>query len=601
MKLEKIKLIIWDLDDTFWKGTLSEGSITPIPRNVKLIKQLSDIGIINSINSKNDLTQVERELIKLKVREYFVFLSINWDAKGMRVKNQIDNMQLRAQNVLFIDDNLSNIEEVKFYNSGIMTAIPSDLNILADLVSKSKKKDKEHKRLKQYKILEKKYVEKINYLSNEEFLFNSSITVIIKNDCINKIDRIHTMVMRTNQLNYTKVRLTFESLRLILNDTSYNCGYVSVRDRFGNYGIIGFFACKNNKLEHFLFSCRILGMGIEQYVYSFLNYPKIEICGEVASNLKKNYIPPWVNNKKNIRVKDSKHNSNEVKVLFKGPCDLQQIFSYIEDTNTIDCEFSFISPKSGVSIEQYNHTYHIAQAVTLSPDKKLKIIRELPFSDPKLFSDKIFKKDYDIIFLSMLTDGNLGVYERKNSGEFIAFGEYYYSLTDKNNWNDYINGNIFNANCKFSIASLEDFSDKYNYIGRISIPEMINNLKIIRENINPNTLLVLMLGVEKPYLKNEKISYKGRNCIHKEINNAIREFAVHYNNIELLDFNNYVKKQEDFYNNINHFIKPVYYNVTKDIINIINSRSNKILNYKGKYKVFYDYLKQIIKKIFRKV
>ena len=28
-----VKLVIWDLDDTFWSGTLAEGEITPLPEN----------------------------------------------------------------------------------------------------------------------------------------------------------------------------------------------------------------------------------------------------------------------------------------------------------------------------------------------------------------------------------------------------------------------------------------------------------------------------------------------------------------------------------------------------------------------------------------
>ena len=50
----KIKLVIWDLDDTFWKGTLSEGPIVSIAENIQLVRDLTDRGIVNSICSKND-------------------------------------------------------------------------------------------------------------------------------------------------------------------------------------------------------------------------------------------------------------------------------------------------------------------------------------------------------------------------------------------------------------------------------------------------------------------------------------------------------------------------------------------------------------------
>jgi FkbH-like protein len=601
INLSDIKLVIWDLDDTFWEGTLSEGEITPINENIELIKNLADIGIINSVNSKNNLNDVEKKLLELGVRDYFVFLSVNWSAKGQRIKDQIEAMQLRAPNVLFIDDNHLNIEEVRYFNPSIITETPENLHSLYEAAKVAEKKDKKHKRLKQYQLLETKFVEKSQFSSNEEFLYNSRIKVTISNDCINELDRIHDMIIRTNQLNYTKKRSSKLELKEILLDSSFNCGYISVSDRFGGYGIVGFYAIKDMKFEHFLFSCRTLGMGIEQYVYSVLNYPVIEVNGEVISELKQNYVPGWINSNtiENELELDTKFSANEAKVLFKGPCDLEQIFSYIEETNGIDCEFTYTNQR-GISIEQHNHTYHVVEAITMEEEQKLKLINELPFSDSNMFSDKIYRGNHNIVFLSMLTDGNLGVYRRKESGEKVAFGEYYYPLTDQRNWDGYINGTIFNANCKFSLEDLTEFSRKYEFLGRISVNQTIENLKIIRGKLNQNTLLVLMIGVEIPYEDNNNPSYSVRHIIHQDMNDAIRKFAKSTENVKIIDFNNYISGQESFYNNINHFIKPVYYDIAKDIIKIINSNTDIEARQETMLKLRYDYLKQKVKKLIKK-
>ena len=50
--MEKIKLVIWDLDDTFWNGVLSEDKVTFNERNIEIVKTLTDRGIVNSICSK---------------------------------------------------------------------------------------------------------------------------------------------------------------------------------------------------------------------------------------------------------------------------------------------------------------------------------------------------------------------------------------------------------------------------------------------------------------------------------------------------------------------------------------------------------------------
>ncbi|MDO5760956.1 MAG: FkbH domain-containing protein, partial [Bacteroidota bacterium] len=79
MDFTKVKLIIWDLDETFWQGTLSEGKVTLPEKNKNLIFQLTDIGIVNSICSKNYEDQVLVELDKYGLSDYFVFKSVNWE------------------------------------------------------------------------------------------------------------------------------------------------------------------------------------------------------------------------------------------------------------------------------------------------------------------------------------------------------------------------------------------------------------------------------------------------------------------------------------------------------------------------------------------
>ena len=61
LDISKIKLVVWDLDDTFWSGTISEGEIKPSADNIQLVRDLTDCGIINSICSKNDFEVVKAE------------------------------------------------------------------------------------------------------------------------------------------------------------------------------------------------------------------------------------------------------------------------------------------------------------------------------------------------------------------------------------------------------------------------------------------------------------------------------------------------------------------------------------------------------------
>ena len=564
----KIKIVIWDLDETFWEGIFSEGPITPTPENIQLVKDLTDIGIVNSVCSRNDKEPTEKKLDELGVGDYFVFNSIDWNPKGQKINKTLKDMGLRAENTLFIDDNHLNLEEAKFFNEDIMVAMPDEIAGLIEWCSKQEKKDLNHKRLNQYKILEEKAKERESIGSNEEFLLSSNIKVDIKNDCENEIDRLSEMIMRTNQLNFTKNRMEKDELVSLLKEDGVDAGYVSAKDRFGDYGIIGMYVVKDNELVHFLFSCRTIGMGIEQYVYAKLGHPKLEVVGTVIGEVDDSDAPAWIN-QEGKEEDQGKEKADGAKVLIKGPCDLKALFSYIDLGKNSDSEFTFINER-GVSDEQINHTTHIVEAKTLSKEQKDMLYNELPFADKEMYSDLIYKKDYDVVFISILNEANLGLYKRKDTGELVAFTENVFPITDKDNWDGYIDGKLWTGGCKFTKEFLEEFANKYEFLGRITVEDFTKNLEFIRSNISDSTLLVIMLGSETQFEQNEFAAYKDREKMHKEYNDAAREFTKDKENTTVLDVNDYITGQESFYKNINHFIPKIYYQMAQDMIKLIN-------------------------------
>src|SRR5205814_6130748 len=119
---EPVRLVIWDLDETFWKGTLTEGGITFSPENRDVVIALTERGIISTICSKNDLEPVRDILKQHDVWDYFVFPSVNWEPKGPRLQALIEAIQLRAETVMLIDDNPMNRNEALFFVPGIQVA-----------------------------------------------------------------------------------------------------------------------------------------------------------------------------------------------------------------------------------------------------------------------------------------------------------------------------------------------------------------------------------------------------------------------------------------------------------------------------------------------
>jgi len=414
----KVKLVIWDLDDTFWRGTLAEGeTVFPVEANLEIVRALSRRGIVNSICSKNDHGLAKATLLEMGIWEHFIFPSISFNPKGAAVAGLIEAAALRAENVLFIDDNPSNLEEVKFYNPGIMTAAPEEiLESLLDHPSCAGKPDPELSRLKQYQNLQRKFEERsVTTLSNEEFLRASGIRVEIDYDVDANFDRVVELINRTNQLNYTKKRLetpeALEEFRTQLSSFGYYAGCVRAVDRYGDYGLIGFFLGirrpRKKFLIHFVFSCRTMNMGIEQYVYESLGSPEIEIAEPVSYGLATDGQIDWINTESSAEENGGAARDNRLVLL--GGCDLLQLASYCSSNR-----LEFVNgAKEGMKIRYDDPSFILADRELI---RTCETLREFPwwtYEDALRFDEGVARAD---ILLVSLWPGMNGDYCRLPNG-----------------------------------------------------------------------------------------------------------------------------------------------------------------------------------------
>lgn len=541
--ISKIKLIIWDLDDTLWQGTLSEGGAVLPNEHRQLIIDLTDSGIINSICSKNEYEPTIAELKEFGIEEYFVFASINWENKGPRIKNIIDQMALRPINVLFIDDNTFNLQEAKHYLPELQIATPDCISGIIEQVKLLDKKDATHRRLKQYKVLEEKVQAAESYDSNEAFLYASNIRVTIHQNCVDIIERLHELILRSNQLNFTKKRISLEELSAIIVNPEYECGYVSVTDNFGDYGVVGFYAKTDNRLDHFVFSCRTMGQMIEQYVYALLGFPKLEVVGEVRTQLNTTDCPAWINQTNRESHVISAQNTISCKILLKGPCDLSNSQSYIHADDIVS-EFTYVKENTGQVIDAYNHSVHIRGLHEYSADINQQLIDDCSFVDPDMLSGSFFTGDYDVIFLSSLIESTIPIYKKKNTNILVAYNDFYQKASP-------------------------DFFDKYEYVGMTTSEQYENFLVDCLSWLPQKTTLCIILGVTTPILGETDILYH-----HKEINSVVKKMAAHNNRLKYIDVNDFVKTSKDVTDNINHYQTRVYYEIAQAMISVINETTN---------------------------
>ena len=560
--MEKIKNVIWDMDDTFWTGTLSEqGGVQLNTENIQLIVHLADNGIMNSIVSKNNYDDVKCVLEENNIWDYFIFPCINWNPKGPQVKQLLEDCSLRAVNALFIDDNEQNLNEVKYYNPEINIATP---NKISELWSLEGKPDPQHKRLKQYKVLELKKENALHYASNEDFLVSSNIRCYIKRDCKEHKERLLDLINRSNQLNYTKVRSSAKELDKLLDDPEIDCGYVEVEDDFGEYGIVGFFAIKGDFALHFLFSCRTIGMGIEQYVYSQLGYPNVQVVGEIRTVLKTEDGPFWINktaSKRESPVYDKQPIKNKLNIYVTGGCDLEQLAAYLKPGD------AKINYKFNIGIVRHDNTSLWKGTKIFSELQKQELIANLPFVDTFSFDEGIYDERYNVIVMSILMDYTQMLYLKKDESQIvIGHGDF----------NKPINADYIPE--YFSKENAEYFLDNFEPKGRIKPENLGENLKFIRENMNPNALLILINGSE---VNLEHEFEEERFKVHQEYNQVVDNFVRKYDNVLLLDIRRIVKSVEQVTDNIRHYRRDVYFEMAEQLAKLINDYTNGNLSSKN--------------------
>jgi len=537
--IKTVKLIVWDLDDTFWKGTLSEGGATAIAANIQLVKDSTDAGIINSICSKNEPEPTIAHLKELGIWEHFVFASINWDNKGARLAHMIDSMALRPQNVLFLDDNVHNLQEAKHHLPLLQIAEPDVIPDLIAQVAELPKKDTAHKRLKQYKVLEEKAEAAKTFDSNEQFLYSSNIRVTMHTDCENQIERLHDLILRSNQLNFTKKRISDEELRALIADKDVTCGYVSVTDNYGDYGIVGFYAIRNGEAEHFVFSCRTMGQMIEQWVYAQLGFPKLEVVGDVRTQLNSTDCPGWINQEGIQSGKPKVESGKSVdgcKILVKGPCDLSNSLSYIHASDNIVSEFTYVDNR-GMVIDTYNHSVHIRGLHEYSDADNQMLIEECSYIDPAMLKGTFFTGNYDLIFLSSLFESTYNIFRRKGTNVRVVM----------NSYNNYL-------------ESDEKFLSKYELVGLTQPEEYVQFLKDCLGWLPKKTTLCVILGA----------TYGGSEHAmrHMALNDAVKALAAIEPRVKFIDVDEFAKSDADFTDGLNHYQTRVYFEIAQAMIRI---------------------------------
>ena len=568
----KIKLVIWDLDNTLWRGTLAEGDeLFLFPERAELIKNLTQAGIVNSICSKNDFDDAKEALSRMGLWEYFVFPKINFAPKGQMVQSILDEMHLRAANTVFIDDEVSNLQEVLYYNPEITVLDQAECETFFDSFKTAGNVDSDCSRLSQYKQLERKTQEKKSFSSNEEFLRSSNIRLeFTPVDSRELFERLCVLDERTNQLNFTKKRMTPEELMGLLKNPNIETRMIHATDNFGDYGYIGFYSLYQGNLIHFVFSCRIMNMGIEHFVYQYLGYPKIKIEGDTASELSRtrqiDYIKVVNAGTEHEFDEESVENilteESQVNIFVLGACDLYHSIAYFALPNNYflyECNVASTSDgRRGRSVNV--GTEYIRSQYDMTEEEKDFCRRHFyNYTRYNVFKSEIFDEKWDYVIISFHDDMVYKIHTNKKDPNLrVVLG------TERK----YEHTRIINiseeepAKRADQRAWLAEHFDEGHYI----TPERFEeNLLWIASKIPEKTKIILINGPEIDFFRNINPS-----CLEVReqiiaLNKVIKRLCkTHSDRFSLVDMNKVVRSRKNVTNYLFHLkAQPAFKLFTK--------------------------------------
>ena len=559
-----VKVVIWDLDNTLWRGTLAEGD-TPVlkPERAEIIKNLTSLGVVNSICSKNDFGKAKQALTDMGLWDYFVFPKIDFAPKGQLVQSILSEMHLRTVNAVFVDDEVANLREVLYYNPEITALHESNCEKFFAAVKDLARSDAGHSRLNQYKQLEKKTAAQKSFSSNEEFLRNSNIRlsfVPVTNQAL--FDRLCELTERTNQLNFTKNRMSPKELAALLKNPNVETQLIHVQDNFGEYGLIGFYSLYQRNLIHFVFSCRIMNMGIEQFVYQHLGCPKINVKGETASSLfvdeKIDYIKiasGAVREYAEESVEKILTAESQVNIFALGACDLYHPIAYFSLPNNYllyECNV-FVGNERGVNVG----TEYIRSQYDMTDDEKNFCRRHFHnYTRYNVFKSNIFNDAWDYVILSFHDDMIYKVYESKKNPNLrvvLGSGEKFIDRCVIN----ISEGN--SATCEEKLAWLAENFNEGHYI----TPERFEeNLLWIASRLPARTRIILINAPQMDFFRESLPDCPEAKEQIRTLNKVIaRVCENHKEKFSLVDINKVVRSRDDVTNYIFHLKAQTAFNL----------------------------------------
>lgn len=281
------KVIVVDCDNTLWAGLCGELGPTHVtidaPRRAlqQFLIEQTEAGVLLCLCSRNEAADVwavfDSHGGMVLRRSHVVAARIDWRPKSENIRSLSEELQLDTGTFIFIDDQAAECAEVEARLPEVLTLrLPEDAGAIPSMLAHSWAFDRlrvtaeDRARTQQYHLAHAREQVRRQSATLEEFLDNLQVQVQVAPAREDQLVRIAQLTQRTTQGNCTLKRRTEAELRRLHALDECAVLAVDVRDRLGDYGLVGALIVRSQhpelEIDTLVLSCRVLGRRVEQQV-----------------------------------------------------------------------------------------------------------------------------------------------------------------------------------------------------------------------------------------------------------------------------------------------------------------------------------------------
>jgi len=314
------KAVIFDCDNTLWKGILGEDGFNGIDMSPQsklgsfyhtiqnMAVWLSKHGVLIGLCSKNNPEDVAEVVAKHKDMalrdENIVISEVNWNDKASNLQAIAENLNIGLDSIVFVDDSDFEINLIKEQLPQVLCLQVPDAIYnfpiqFADIINTyfffSDNKSDLDKTL-QYKQQACRNQQKSKFTDITDYLKSLEMVVSYAVDRNEDVERVSQLTQKTNQLNVCTNRYTQSQIDAVRNSSRQSYIALSVSDKFGDSGLTGvaIVSYENNmgRIDDFLMSCRVMGRNIE---FAFVDYVVDYLKQHGCDTIEACYLPTQKN------------------------------------------------------------------------------------------------------------------------------------------------------------------------------------------------------------------------------------------------------------------------------------------------------------------